>query len=502
MAKYDNLPGIEVEIADGGLILPEDATTESLLIIAPCENEDTPEQPMAVRQSSDLTTMGFGGFVVNGKVNQIAVAWKAAFDGGARNISLLALKGSTDEERFTYLQDVLFGILEDYSVQNIVAVGVYADKEAVLTDTSSLREEGVKTEQTLVAASTVSYPLVVEAGSDTITVSGKTITVTAKTYSKPEYLLDEIRRELKAQNLVDMEVYSSNSRLRFVQVGKTPFEVAAGTLDLGIEGTSTGSSVGSFAQILATYAEMQTVQLGSTVAYIGTTAPVSNTLKDVKDHVDYLSSIHNEYSGHLQVFAGPEFGYQVQGRTDLFLMNGVVAYAALVTTLKAESATTNKTLTGMTTVNYNLSLRQLNTLTGNKFVTARLKNGRAIVTDGITTAPDRIIGNKVFASDYTRLSTLRITQAAVQTVRDISEPFIGEPNEMPQYNSLTASIKGGLDAMKEAKAINDYNFTVVTRGGTLTEAIVTLELVPAFELRKIAVNVSLSPDFQRDSEDI
>ncbi|MDK2600709.1 hypothetical protein QO179_24755 [Bacillus stercoris] len=63
MAKYPNLPGIEVTIADGGLILPEDSTTESLLIIAPCVKQDAPEEPVLVRQSSDLELNGFGTFV-------------------------------------------------------------------------------------------------------------------------------------------------------------------------------------------------------------------------------------------------------------------------------------------------------------------------------------------------------------------------------------------------------------------------------------------------------
>jgi hypothetical protein len=64
---------------------------------------------------------------------------------------------------------------------------------------------------------------------------------------------------------------------------------------------------------------------------------------------------------------------------------------------------------------------------------------------------------------------------------------------MPQYNALNATIKGGLEAMKAQGAIFDYRFTVVARGGTLSEAVITLELIPAFEMRKISVNVTLRP---------
>jgi hypothetical protein len=165
-----------------------------------------------------------------------------------------------------------------------------------------------------------------------------------------------------------------------------------------------------------------------------------------------------------------------------------------VSTLRAESAPTNKSVRGILGVKQPLSLRQLNTLTGKKYVTFRLKGGQVVVTDGVTTAPDYEVGGVTRSSDFTRLSTLRITQAASQLVRDLCDPFIGEPNRMPQYNALNASIKGGLEAMKNQGALQDYRFSVVARGTTLNEAVVTLEIIPAFELRKISINVSLRPD--------
>ena len=76
MTQYPNLPGIEVTIADGGLILPEDATTQSVLIIAPSLKVDAPVEPVLNRQSSDLETNGFGTFVEGGVVNPIASSCK------------------------------------------------------------------------------------------------------------------------------------------------------------------------------------------------------------------------------------------------------------------------------------------------------------------------------------------------------------------------------------------------------------------------------------------
>jgi len=43
----------------------------------------------------------------------------------------------------------------------------------------------------------------------------------------------------------------------------------------------------------------------------------------------------------------------------------------------------------------------------------------------------------------------------------------------------------------------DYRFTVVARGASLNEAVVTLEIVPTFELRKISVDVALRPQLEQ-----
>jgi hypothetical protein len=66
---------------------------------------------------------------------------------------------------------------------------------------------------------------------------------------------------------------------------------------------------------------------------------------------------------------------------------------------------------------------------------------------------------------------------------------------MPQYNSFNATVKAGLESMKNQGAIMDYRFTVTATGGTLSEATVTLQLIPAFEMKRITVNVSLKPPY-------
>jgi hypothetical protein len=499
MAQYPNLPGIEVQIADGGLILPEDSSTESLLIIAPSLEALAPTEPVLVRQSSDLVSYSFGDFVKGGVVNPIAAAWKAAYDGGCRRIYLMAMSGTTDANKFLNLQDSLFGILADFTVDHVALVGVYADKEAVLVSMPAL-EEGVVHEFDITGTSAVTFPLTVSTGTnDTIVVKTKNVVLKAQVYSNDSALEVELNSELAASGVVDVLATVNNGVITLRSA--TTFALAAPTSGSAltnlklVSGSSVEKITGNFAKLVGQYAETQTINHSTTIGYIGVQAPATNSLADVKANVDRLDGIMNQYSGYVSVVAGPELGYNIPGLDQLFYTNGSISYAALVCGLKPESATTQKRIYGVAGVSYQLSLRQLNALTGNKMVTFRVKNNQVIVTDGITTAPDLTINGVKRSSDFTRLSTLRITQAAAALIREVCEPFIGEPNRMPQYNAMNASVKAALESMKTAGAINDYRFTITAAGASLNEALVTLEIIPALELRKVTLNISLTPNF-------
>lgn len=518
MATYQYLPGIEVAVADGGLILPEDIVTQSMLIIAPSLEANAPTEPARVRQQSDLEALGFGDFVVGGQVNPIAAAWKAAYDGGCRRIFLMALEGSTVKEKFVKLQDKLFGVLADFNIDHVVLVGAYADEEATglqATDLLNADDQadfpdvpGVITRAYVVEGTgAIAFPLTVTLGTnDTITINdgqNRTLTLTAKTYANMNELLTEINGDLSANSSLNkFKAIEDNGKL--VILGDKAFTIGNGNANTALKLTNGAAATlkkheagvlynGSFAKLLADYAESQSINFNSVIAYIGTTSPANNTLSTVKAHIDSLLALDNNYSPYLQVVAGPELGYVIPGKPDIYYMNGAVTYAALVSTLRPESAPTNKRVYGVASVYYNPSLRQSNSLVGKKYVTFRLKNNQVVVADGVTTAPDLTIGNITRPSDFARLSTLRVTQAAIELIRQVTEPFIGEPNRMPQYNAMNAAIKGGLEAMKTQGAIMDYRFTIVASGATLNESTVTLELVPTLELKKVKVNVTLNP---------
>lgn len=528
MALYPNLPGIEVSLADGGLILPDDGSTESLLIIAPSAKVGAPTEPKLARQSTDAIS-NFGAFVdANGVVNPISAAWKAAFEGGARSIYLLALEGADEKAKFLKLHDLFFGILADFSVNNIVLKDVYADKEtAVLTSADFTNPDDVENFPNVAGILKYAYALssggshgstTIEAttsDSFTITTGASTdnvVTIAAGTYNTDELAVAIEDGITTVPALANFKVVVESGKITIL--GDVAFSIKAGGTALPVIKFTAGASgakarheqgviyVGNFAELLKDYCEDQTINHNTVKGFIGVTAPVSYGLGDVKNYVDTLASINNQYSGHVSVVSGPELGYTVPGKPTLYYANGVVTYAALVTTLSPQSAPTNKQVNGVSAVGYNLSLRQLNALSGNKFVSFRLKNGSVYVTDGVTTAPDLLVGGAVQSSDFTRLSTLRITHAAINLVREVADPFIGEPNGQPQRNALNAAIKSGLEKMKDAGALQDYRFSVVQeRGsGVLGQSRVTLQLVPAFETKKIAVDVSLVPLLQSTEE--
>lgn len=559
---YENLPGINVTLKDGGLIIPERGGSESMLIIAPSLVKDAPEEPVLVRTSNELVQYGFGDFYVGGEVNPIAAEWKAATDGGAKVVYLVALKeidsvraaeleanaiadfqanggtlveaqakfnnvlvGSTDAARmrrkFIYFYDLLMSDLLDFTVDHVVVKGVTLEDEASELDAAFFPEVanvdefphigGMVTSSHVFESDTINYPVAITTGTSdklVVNVGGAdvTLTIPAKTYNGSTLTITDLANDI--QTVIDASPSGLQAKVR-AENGKLVFyfaevaNVAAGTTatDLQLAGktsalvkTSFGLiSRGSFAQTVADYCAMKTLMKSAAIGYIGVKSPVDTKVSTIRKYVDELMKLNTEISPYLQV-VGSEVGVIMPVTNAVHYLNGATHYAALLSTLKKESAPTNKQVKGVKAIRFDYSLRQLSRLTGKKIVTFRLKDStQLVVTDGITTAPSITIGGRVRESDFTRLSTLRITQLAITVVREAVEPFIGEANEMPQYNALNTAIKSALEKIREAGAIQGYKFNIANLSSRLDEATVVLEIIPAFELRRVEVQVNLAP---------
>lgn len=208
-----------------------------------------------------------------------------------------------------------------------------------------------------------------------------------------------------------------------------------------------------------------------------------------------LQSGSKQSVGHLiSVVAMPEgnFYHNVLGS---YYSPLTAAYAGLTSSISPASAPTNKVIPNIRKLRYKLSPAQLDTLTEKRYVTFREKNQSIVVTDACTACLVEYDakGNLSFRSDYWRLSTLRSTFISVAAVREAAEPFIGEPNELPQQNALETAIRSKLDALKAKGVINNYRFTIsaTLAQKVLGDSYIFLEIVPALERRRIKVTVAL-----------
>ena len=169
-----------------------------------------------------------------------------------------------------------------------------------------------------------------------------------------------------------------------------------------------------------------------------------------------------------------------------------IAYAALNAGIKPESAPTNKSLPGVKGMKYKFSNKQMNDLVGNRMVVFKLKNeGTATasstpyVVDGCTAGAP--------GSDYARISTVKVVTDVVDQIREVADPFIGEPNTVEQRNALSALISKRLSYLMEQGEILHYEFEInaTIQQMVLGECSIALTLVCPMELRKITTVVAL-----------
>ena len=98
------------------------------------------------------------------------------------------------------------------------------------------------------------------------------------------------------------------------------------------------------------------------------------------------------------------------------------------------------------------------------------------------------------ASDYQRLTTVRIVQECVKRLREALVPFIGEGMTAPQMEAMqTTTDRIMTDAIKDG-LIQRFEATVTASAAERVagKANVDMVLVPAFELRQIFITISLS----------
>lgn len=191
-----------------------------------------------------------------------------------------------------------------------------------------------------------------------------------------------------------------------------------------------------------------------------------------------------KYNGYLQLIATPysSFSFGNAGYIDTI----EAAYCGLVQTLNSESSTTNKSIPGIVNFEATLSTSQCSALSVKNYVTMRKRKGVYVVSDGLTTAGSD--------SDYTRLTTIRITNELVESVREVGDPYIGEPNTTASRNALQAQIKELLAQMQSAGKITSYldpELVCSTQDIIDGNLKILIAFFPVFELRRINLVIAL-----------
>lgn len=267
----------------------------------------------------------------------------------------------------------------------------------------------------------------------------------------------------------------------------------------------------TFHDELAMVCAVLTYRTKMTHGFIDVKPNNNTTLKGIQNYVEKLLTYDNvhyikDQSGNVVADSNGEkmdigwYTSLVIGPDPIFVSDKLgryygspaIAYAALCSTLKPESAPTHKQIPGAVGMRYTFSNKQMNELVGNKMVVFMVKNSNKgaknsspYVVDGCTCgAPN---------SDYGRISTVKIVTDVVDQVREVCDPFLGEPNTKEQRNAMSALISKRLSYLAEQGEILYYEFQVdaTLEQVILGECTITLTLAVPMELRKITTTVAL-----------
>lgn len=179
--------------------------------------------------------------------------------------------------------------------------------------------------------------------------------------------------------------------------------------------------------------------------------------------------------------------YPVQG---YYNAGGEGVYAGLISSLPAEISTTNMPVPGADVLR-NLSARQVNTLSGARFVSFWTMPNGFVVASGMTGAHNI---SQYYRSDFVRLTTVRITQESIAAVRIVCNPFIGKPNNAVNRSAIENAIDEGLSRLQKRGSLEGFRFSLISTPTmrVLGQIIVDLTIVPAFEIQEITVQIGLS----------
>jgi hypothetical protein len=162
-------------------------------------------------------------------------------------------------------------------------------------------------------------------------------------------------------------------------------------------------------------------------------------------------------------------------------------YAGFVMSLPSNQSPTNKAVTTVVSLPFLLKKQYLDQLVGSKYVVfAQNSFGQTKVVDAPTAS--------LKTSDYNRLMTVRCVMSAVEVVRNISEPFIGNMYTGEIRNALQEQVNSALVELQKIGFLQKGKAEVrATRAQEIKgEGAMRLSLTTPGEFRRLTILVSLA----------
>lgn len=477
MPLYDNLPGMELEIKDGNLILPAPPSpTQAVLIIAPTSTTgatgtyaDAEYNPVTITGQADFQAKGMGVYDTN---NPMARLWKQVYDGGCRDIKVIKLKGVTAVEKYGHLHDIFYVLEENINVDIVLLGGLYSDETVTGDITFGFTREDFAASIAIATA--------------------KTTLVEAEAIGTGDALIKEFTLDVKPAIASTLVITNTPAVGEATTVPEADYTFNGNT---GVISFTVAPIVGDvltaeyrhysydFAAQLAGFCETVSAKNRQIIGVIALKPPVDVNLSTVKTYIEAQKT--QFYSKYLQVIGGATMWFNIGSSIYEDMWHG--AYAGLMSILPSYSSPTFKAIPGALFGSYKLSPTQITSLINKHIVCPRERNARIIVAEAITTSSD--------SSDFVRLTTLKVVNDVISLVREIAEPYIGEPNTVPRRNALDTAIREGLQSMIVRGALNDFRFHITSTvadqiDGTMR---IMLDVVPVFETRRILMAVAVKP---------
>lgn len=468
LTNVDTLPGVNVDVADGRLTVQPPTPGTKLTILG-----TTTSTALAINDPVRVTSVPLAMRALrhtDGSPSELSIALAEAVAAGASNIEVVKIateSGSTGtyaaNDRWDDLE-VTLDLLKLHPLDVVVLPGAHADEDTLTGTSASGASRTVGFRRMLgdfCFQATTEFnscigvlgvkPLMLTASDEAWTGAPDS---TGVWFDDPSLaFVREWEKHLLAETGT-LEDHSAETELVGHLNGSV--ETSPGVVSASYDGWARDSS-----GAVATDANGVNVDGGG---YISIAAILARAVNDESQNLANKFNVPSNTS------------YQA-------LSGGAVGYAALITTLQPHEATTNKGIQGYATS------RAIPSSVGQSLLQARMvsmvnKSGGFAVQSGVTAAYN---GGPYTRSDYHRLSTVRITHAAIDVVRDKAERFIGLPIVPENVAALDQEIRAGLRKMQKPGAIQTFSMSLTSTGTeqVLGELTVNLALQIGHELVKV-----------------